>query len=279
MGSVGERSGHSVRSRSKLGGCIGRIGSAVAMVAVWSGAMAADADAGREPAIAEHCRVPDDVALVDGPLPRLARRLKGSSPGQGTATVVVLGSGSATGSGTSGKDAAFPDRLEQRLTRAYPNAHVRFVVLASTGQTAPAMHERFTREVFPLKPALVIWQTGAADVAGGVSVPDFETALERGIAELRDHGSDVLLMDGQFSPRGSLMINTDAYRDAVRWNARRYDLPLLKRYDTMQYWWNNDVFDLDAQDKTSQRANADRIHDCVSMLLMRAIRRGLDPRS
>jgi len=262
-----------------------RLGASAALlmgasVSGWSTATAAGTDTGHETTTVAQCDVPDDIALTDGPLPRLARRLKSVEP----VTVVVLGSGSATGSGTSGKDAAFPDRLEIRMTKAWPNAKIRFAVLASTGQTAPAMHTRFARDVFPLKPALVIWQTGAADIAGGVSVLDFENALERGIAELRDHGSDVLLMDGQFSPRASLMVDTDAYREAVRWNARRYEVPLLKRYDTMQYWWNNDVFDLDAQDRASQLGNADRIHDCVAALLMRAIRRGIgrgtdEPRS
>ncbi len=237
-----------------------------------TGPMANAADTVREPAAAAPCSVPDDIALTDGALPRLARKLKGLDP----LTIVVLGSGSATGSGTSGRDAAFPGRLEMRLAKAYPNTKIKVVVLAATGQTAPAAHARFARDVFPQKPALVIWQTGSADVAGGIAVPEFESTLERGIAELHDHGSDVLLMDGQFSPRGSLMIDSDAYRDAVRWNARRYELPMLKRYDTMQYWWNNDIFDLDAQDKAAQLDNADRIHDCLAALLMHAIRRGVD---
>jgi hypothetical protein len=226
-------------------------------------------------AIPSQCRVPEETALIDAPLPRLAKRLTGSDP----VTVVVIGSGSAAGSGTTGPDAAFPHRLETRLVKAFPKANFRFAVLARMGQTAPAMHARIAREVLPLKPALVIWQTGSADVANGVPVTDFESSLEHGIAELQGKGSDVLLMDGQFSPRGSLMINTDAYRDAVRWNARRYELPLFKRYDTMQYWWNNDVFDLDAQDKPSQLDTADRIHDCVAALLMRAIAHGVEIRS
>ena len=246
-------------------------------------ALAADAGAAAPPdvaAIPDRCRVPDETAFIDAPLPRLARRLHGGEP----VTVVIIGSGSAAGNGTTGANAAFPHRLESRLAKAYPKATIRLEVLARTGQTAPAMQARFAREVFPLKPALVIWQTGVADANNGVPVPDFENSLEHGIAELQGKGSDVLLMDGQFSPRASLMINTDAYRDAVHWNARHYEIPLFKRYDTMQYWWNNDVFDLDAQDKTSQIETADRIHDCVAALLMRAIAHGVargveDPRS
>jgi acyl-CoA thioesterase-1 len=234
-------------------------------------------DAARDFTTPTQCRVPDDTALIDGPLPRLARRLKTSEP----LNIVVIGSGSAAGSGTTRREASFPYRLESRLEKAYPKAKLHMLVLAETGQTAPAMHARFVREVLPLNPALVIWQTGSADAARGIPVMEFGTALEHGIGELLDRGSDVLLVDGQFSPRASLLINTDGYRDAVRWNARRYDLPLFKRYDTMQYWWSNEVFNLDAEDKTLQLDNADRIHDCVAGLIFRTIQRGVgaEPKS
>ena len=153
---------------------------------------------------------------------------------------------------------------------------MRLVVLAEVGQTAALSHARIAKEVLPLKPALVIWQTGSADAARGIPVTDFGTALEHGIVALRDAGSDVVLIDSQYSPRASLLVNTDAYREAVRWNARRFDLPLFRRYDTMQYWSSHDVFDLDAESKASQLDNADRIHDCVAALLVRVIERGLD---
>ena len=227
--------------------------------------------------VSTQCSVPDDTAMIEAALPRLARKLRTSDP----LTVVVIGSGSAVGSGTSGKEAAFPFRFETRLQKSYPKPKIRLVVLAAMGQTAVLSYARIAKEVLPLKPALVIWQTGSADAARGVPVMEFGTALEHGIGDLRDQGSDVLLVDSQFSPRASLLLNTDGYREAVRWNARRYDLPLFKRYDTMQYWWSHDVFDLDAEDKASQTKIADRIHDCVAALLVRVVERGVGvvPRS
>ncbi len=234
-------------------------------------ALAAGAASAAVDPLPSPCRVADSTAIVDGPLPRFAKRLSAVDP----ATIVVLGSGSAAGSGTSRRDASFPFRLEARLAKTFPKARFRLVVLAETGQTAPAARARFVREVVPLKPALVVWQTGSADVTGGVPVTDFENALEHGIAELQAVGSDVVLVDGQFSPRASLLVDTDTYRDAVRWNARRYDLPLFKRYETMQSWWHDGVFDLDAQDKAIQLDTADRVHDCVAAVLVRAIARGV----
>ena len=231
----------------------------------------------RDTGIPTQCTVPDDTAIIDGPLPRFAKKLKSSD----VLTIVVIGSGSAAGSGTSRKEAAFPFRFETRMQKAFPKPKIRLVVLAAMGQTAPLSFARIAKEVVPLKPALVIWQTGSADAARGVPVMDFGTALERGIGDLRDQGSDVLLVDSQFSPRASLLVNTDGYREAVRWNARRYDLPLFKRYETMQYWWSHEAFDLDAEDKASQLDNADRIHDCVAALLVRVVERGVGtaPRS
>lgn len=238
-------------------------------------AAAKDRDAGvskdRDAGTPRQCRVPDDTAMIDGPLPRLARRMKAGEP----LTIVVIGSGSAAGSGTSRREAAFPYRLDARFQKAFAKTRTRLVVLAEMGQTAPSMSARIARDVVPLNPALVIWQTGSADAARGIPVMEFGMSLERGIGELREHGSDVLLVDSQFSPRASLLVNTDNYREAVRWNARRYDLPLFKRYDTMQYWWSNEMIDLDAEDKAEQLANADRIHDCVAALLVRLIGRGI----
>ncbi len=249
----------------------GRRLAALAAATLFAGAADAAVSNVEATALPSHCRVADSTAIVDGPLPRFARRLAAADP----ATIVVLGSGSAAGSGTSRRDAAFPFRLEARLAKTYPKARFRLVVLAETGQTAPAARARFARDVASLKPALVVWQTGSADLTGGVPVTDFENALERGIPELQALGSDVVLVDGQFSPRASMLMDTDAYRDAVRWNARRYELPLFKRYETMQSWWHDGVFDLDTQDKASQLDTADRIHDCVAAVLVRAIARGV----
>lgn len=217
------------------------------------------------------CTVPEGTSFIDGPLPRLARRLRSNEP----VTVVVLGSGSAAGSGTSSKGAAFPERFEARLAKAYPKHRITVVTLALPGQTAQAMSRRIPADVLPLKPSLVVLQTGSADAARSVPVAEFGQSIERAVAQLRGKGSDVVLIDSQFSPRASLLVNTDEYRDAVRLNARRYELPLFKRFDTMQYWWSNEVFDLDAEGKASQVENADLIHDCVAVLLLRLVERGV----
>lgn len=247
--------------------------AALMLAASWSQASAAPVakEAPRDSTMPTQCNVPDDTAMIEGPLPRLAKKLRSSD----ALTVVVIGSGSAVGSGTTRKEAAFPFRFETRLQKAFPKPRIRLVVLAEMGQTATLSYARIAKEVAPLKPALVIWQTGSADAARGVPVMDFGSALERGIGDLRDQGADVLLVDSQFSPRASLLVNTDGYREAVRWNARRYDVPLFKRYDTMQYWWSHEVFDLDAEDKANQLENADRIHDCVAAWLVRVVERGV----
>lgn len=217
------------------------------------------------------CKTPDGTAFVDAPLKRLTQRLRANDP----LTVVVLGSSSAAGSGTSRREASFPARLEARLDGAFPKRRIRVVTFAEPGQTAQAMQARLAGDVLPLKPALVVLQTGSADAARTIPVTDFANAVEHGVMQLQAANADVILMDSQFSPRASLLVNTDAYREAVRWNARRYDAPLLKRYDTMRYWWSNEVFDLEPERKANQVENADLIHDCIAVLLVRLIERGV----
>jgi hypothetical protein len=221
--------------------------------------------------VPERCFAPEDTAFFDGPLPRFAKRLKGSDP----LTIVVMGSGSAAGSGLSHKEASFPYRLESRLGAVYPKSRVKLVVLAQTGQTAPAMYARLAKDVVPLKPALVVWQTGSADGARGIPVMEFGGAIERGVSDLQAKGTDVLFVDGQYSPRASLLINTDGYRETVRWAARRFDAPLLRRYDTMEFWSTKGSFDLDVEEKAAQLENADRIHDCIAALIVQLIERGV----
>ena len=249
------------------------VGAVVALgiaVVAWSASTAYAAPARDDP-MPTYCAVPDDTAFNDAPLPKLARKLKTNE----LVTLVVIGSGSAAGSGTSGKDAAFPQRFDARFVQAFGRPRTRLAVFAEPGQTAAGMFERLTRDVLPLKPAIVVWQTGSADAARGIPVMDFGATLERGVALLRNRGIETVLIDSQFSPRASLLVNTDAYREAVRWNARRYDVPLFKRYDTMQYWWSHETFDLDTDSKAGQVQNADRIHDCVAALLVRLIDRGV----
>ena len=51
-------------------------------------------------------------------------------------------------------------------------------------QTARDAADRFLREVLPLKPTLVIWETGTMEAVRGTGVDDFRETVQGGIDEL-----------------------------------------------------------------------------------------------
>ena len=51
------------------------------------------------------------------------------------------------------------------------------------------------------RPTLVIWQTGTVDAMRSVDPDDFRAAVDEGVAALQKAGTDVILMNLQYSPR------------------------------------------------------------------------------
>ena len=58
------------------------------------------------------------------------------------------------------------------------------------------------------KPSLVIWQTGTVDAMRSIDPDDFRSAIDEGVAALQKAGTDVVLMNLQYSPRTESMISS-----------------------------------------------------------------------
>ncbi len=65
-------------------------------------------------------------------------------------------------------------------------------------QTTADMVARFAKDVLPAAPTLVIWETGTVDAVRGNDVDPFADELGRGIAALRDHNLDIMLVSMQY---------------------------------------------------------------------------------
>src|SRR5260370_30955803 len=63
------------------------------------------------------------------------------------------------------------------------------------------MLARLDRDVIAEHPDLVVWQLGTNAVLRHDDVTFEEEVIERGLARLRQSGSDVVLMDLQYAPR------------------------------------------------------------------------------
>ena len=113
-------------------------------------------------------------------------------------------------------------------------------------QTAREAADRLAREVLPLKPMLVIWETGTMEAVRGTGVDEFRETVQAGIDELRAAGTEVVLMNTQFSRDTEAMINFAPYLGALRELADANDVPLFHRYGIMRHWAESGVLDLRA---------------------------------
>jgi acyl-CoA thioesterase I len=77
----------------------------------------------------------------------------------------------------------------------------------------------------------------------------------------------VLLMDPQYSPVTAAMINFGPYREQVEQVAMVRKAVVFQRHELMRYWVDQGVFSFAENTKEAMRAEADRVHACIGLLL------------
>jgi lysophospholipase L1-like esterase len=132
-----------------------------------------------------------------GSLPHVAGKLIAGQP----VTIIAFGSSSTQGYGSTSPDFTYPNRLAAQLKRAYPTADIVVLNRGKGGEDAGEMMRRLQTEVIDMKPDLVIWQVGTNAVLRNLDQTEIAKLVEDGIARLQAVGSDVVLVDPQYSPR------------------------------------------------------------------------------
>jgi acyl-CoA thioesterase-1 len=181
---------------------------------------------------ASRCKAPQELVKFNAPL----RGLSDAFATKHDIRIVALGSSSTSGSGASNAKACYPSRLEVRLNERYPEKHFEVLNLGVGGQLASQMLPRISSQVLPLKPSLVIWQTGVNDAIRGVEIETFQKTLEHGIDELLAARIDVILVDMQYYPRSEHVIGYHDYLAVMREVAKANGIPVLHRFEIMKYW-------------------------------------------
>ena len=97
------------------------------------------------------------------------------------------------------------------------------------------MLERIQSNIIPLKPALVIWQTGVNDAIQDVGLAAFRETLDRGIREMKAEGIDVILVNMQYYPRSERVVAYNDYLTEMRLAAERHAIPLFRRFAIMKH--------------------------------------------
>jgi lysophospholipase L1-like esterase len=203
------------------------------------------------------CAAPDYLLFSDSQL----AHVRDAISKQHHLTIAVVGTGSSALAGPEGRRSAYPARLEAALNRRLSNAGVKVIALVRTRLTAEDLAKGMEKVLTDEKPDLVVWQTGTIDAIRRIDPDSFKAALEDGVERLHKGGTDVVLMNMQYSPRTESMIAVGPYVDAMRAVALQHSVPLFDRFGLMRHWADIGVFDLQAGGRDN--VLAERVHDCI----------------
>jgi hypothetical protein len=212
---------------------------------------------------AQSCEVPDYLLTSESSLPKVADAVKAGH----ALDILVVGSRSSTI--PTAEASAFPGRLQAMLREKMSSLTVNVSVELENKKTAEEVATGLAKLVEAKKPTLVIWQTGTVDAMRSVDPDDFRSAIDDGVAALKEAGTDVILMNLQYSPRTETMISAPPYLDNMRVVAQQHDVPLFDRFAIMRQW--NDAGDFDLNSAVHGLEVAKRVHDCLGRALSKFV--------
>lgn len=214
------------------------------------------------PALAEHpaeCRVAEHLIENGVKLPQVAGAIASKK-----LDILVMGAGSSSLPGPEGARNAYPARLQDALAAKLPGVKVTVTADVKARRTAAEMVQALPAALIA-KPALLVWQSGTVDAMLSVDLDQYSQALDKGINISRSAGSDVVLVNSQYSPRTESMIALGAYSEYMRWVAVQHEVPVFDRFSVMKTWADLGTFDLHSA--TKKLDIAARVHDCIGRLL------------
>jgi ABC-type amino acid transport substrate-binding protein len=209
------------------------------------------------------CEVPAYLLSSESSLPKVTEAIKNAQK----LDILVVGSRSSTINTADGT--AYPGRLEAVLREKLPGVKVNVNVELQIKKTAEEVAAGLSKLVEGKKPTLVIWQTGTVDAMRSIDPDDFRAAVDDGLAALQSAGTDVILMNMQYSPRTETMISAAPYIDNMRVVAQQHDVPLFDRFAVMRHW--NEAGDFDLFSASHGLELAKRVHDCLGRALSKFV--------
>lgn len=237
----------------------------VALVSALLAALALPAAA--EVPLAERCPAPADALIAADRLPYVARALRAGKP----VRLLVVGTASSGGAGVSDPAKAFPAVLLEALRRGFPGREFSLAVSSRRGAVARQMADGFDQLIAREMPTLAIWQTGTADAVHGASVEGFDEALTDGVGNFHAHGADVVLMNMQYSPQSTLMIDFEPYLAAMEQAAQSEEVNLFRRFELMRHWVEAELVSFPDRPARADPKVADYVHGCIGALLAEMI--------
>jgi len=208
------------------------------------------------------CEVPDYLLASESTLPKVAEAIKTGH----SLDILVVGSRSST---INSDGNAYPGRLQTALREKLPKLAINLSVEIQARKTAEEVAAGIVKLMEGKRPTLVIWQTGTVDAMRSIDPDDFRAAVGDGVAALQSAGTDVILMNLQYSPRTETMISAAPYIDNMRVVAQQHDVPLFDRFAVMRHW--NEAGDFDLFSASHGLELAKRVHDCLGRALSKFV--------
>ena len=178
------------------------------------------------------CSAPAEVTRLNYPLRHAARRLASGEP----LTIVAIGSSSTAGAGASSPAASYPSRLAVELKQRFPTHDITVLNRGVNGETTEQMMARFATGVIAAHPDLVLWQVGTNSVLRDRPLRPHSVLLHEGVAQLKEAGADVILIDMQFAPRVLAKPETEGMEDQIAVAAKDEGVDLFRRFAVMRNW-------------------------------------------
>ena len=240
---------------------MGALFSAILVAVLLLGTVPTPPAAATPPAL--RCTAPEAVTRFQVPLPNTARAIR-----RGAALVIVaIGSSSTQGVGASDQAHTYPARLAEELRRRWPSLAITVVNKGIGGENAEQMLARFTRDVLPYHPQLVIWQTGSNSVLQRRDVQAYEQTIREGIISLKAAHMDVILMDPQYAPRIFERPIHKAILDALGEVSTDLKVAVFRRFAVMQYWLRSGQYRMEDVITYDQLHMNNASYDCIARLL------------
>lgn len=189
------------------------------------------------------CLPPKGGAPSLGSLPHVASKLIAGQP----VVIVAFGSSSTQGYGASAPEYNYPNRLAAQLRRQYPTVNISVINAGVGGEDAPEMTRRLQTAVIDVHPDLVIWQVGTNAVLRNLDPSETQKLVEDGVARIQAAGSDIVLVDPQYSPR--VYERADSANRMVRMLSRVASLRhvgIFPRFEVMREWHENQALPVDS---------------------------------
>jgi lysophospholipase L1-like esterase len=186
-------------------------------------------------------------------------------------TIVAIGSSSTAGAGATSPAASYPSRLAAELQQRFPGHDITVLNRGINGEESWQMMARFPKDVFAAHPDLVIWQVGTNSVLRDRPLQPHSELLRDGIAQLKQTGADVVLIDMQYTPKVIAKSETPGMEDQIAYTAKLENVDLFQRFAVMRDWSEVRHIPFETFTAPDQLHMNDWGYACVAKLLAAAI--------